>query len=114
MMTRHLQEKKCKGASPTPFGRLTTSTRQLEHQLVIEGWAFFYLDLPYREVRSLRLTDDTWKRLGIVSECLGLTRADYLEEIIKKQSYTCKTRQNQGDIQLLTSAELETLPSMTR
>jgi hypothetical protein len=37
----------------------------------------------YREVRSLRLTDDTWKKLGIASECLGLTRANYLEEIIK-------------------------------
>jgi hypothetical protein len=53
----------------------------------------------YREVRSLRLTDDTWKRLGIVSECLGLTRADYLEEIIQQQSYPCNTRANQGIIQ---------------
>jgi hypothetical protein len=26
----------------------------------------------YREVRSLRLTDDTWKALGIVSECSGV------------------------------------------
>jgi hypothetical protein len=25
----------------------------------------------YREVRSLRLTDDTWKRLGIASEWNG-------------------------------------------
>jgi hypothetical protein len=33
----------------------------------------------------LRLTDDTWKKLGIVSECLGLTRADYLEEITKHE-----------------------------
>jgi len=31
----------------------------------------------YREVRSFRLTDDIWKALGIASECLGLTRADY-------------------------------------
>ncbi|WP_017654890.1 hypothetical protein [Fortiea contorta] len=61
----------------------------------------------YREVRSLRLTDDTWKQLGIVSECSGLTRADYLEEIIKKQFYPCNTRQNQGDIQFFTLAELE-------
>ncbi|MBL1200631.1 MAG: hypothetical protein FWK04_16440 [Nostoc sp. GBBB01] len=68
----------------------------------------------YREVRSLRLTDDTWKRLGIVSECLGLTRADYLEEIIKEQSYPCNTRKKQGDIQFLTSPELEPQPSITR
>lgn len=68
----------------------------------------------YREVRSLRLTDDTWKTLGIVSECLGLTRADYLEEIIKHQHSPCNTRKTQGDIQLLTSAELEFQPSITR
>jgi hypothetical protein len=67
----------------------------------------------YREVRSLRLKDDTWKRLGIVSECLGLTRADYLEEIIQQQSYPCNTRANQGIIQLLTSTELEPQPSIT-
>lgn len=62
----------------------------------------------------MRLTDDTWKRLDIVSECLGLTRADYLEEIIQQQSYPCNTRQNQGNIQLLTSTELEPQPSITR
>ena len=28
----------------------------------------------YREVRSIRLTDNTWKALGIAAECLGLTR----------------------------------------
>lgn len=37
----------------------------------------------YRQVRSLRLTDETWKALGIASECLGMTRADYIEEIVK-------------------------------
>ena len=37
----------------------------------------------YRLVRSLRLTDETWKALGIAAECLGITRADYLEQIVK-------------------------------
>jgi len=37
----------------------------------------------YRSVRSLRLTDSTWQALGIASECLGLTRADYLEQMIR-------------------------------
>jgi hypothetical protein len=46
----------------------------------------------YREVRSLRLTDDTWKALGIVSECLGLTRANYLEEIVRSNFIPCITR----------------------
>lgn len=40
----------------------------------------------YRQVRSLRLTDDTWKALGITAECLGLTRADYLEEMVKSNN----------------------------
>jgi hypothetical protein len=47
----------------------------------------------YRDVRSLRLTDDTWKALGIASECLGLTRADYLEEIVKNSLLPCITRE---------------------
>ncbi len=37
----------------------------------------------YRLVRSLRLTDETWKALGIASECFGLTRADYLSAIVR-------------------------------
>ena len=38
----------------------------------------------YRRVRSLRLTDRTWKALGIASECLGLTRADLLENLVRQ------------------------------
>ncbi|MBN3945006.1 MAG: hypothetical protein HWQ38_00310 [Nostoc sp. NMS7] len=48
----------------------------------------------YREVRSLRLTDDTWKALGIASECLGLTRADYLEHIVRHNDNPCITRKD--------------------
>lgn len=48
----------------------------------------------YREVRSLRLTDDTWKALGIASECLGLTRADYLEHIVRHDDNPCITRED--------------------
>ncbi|MFL9454177.1 hypothetical protein AB0758_24165 [Tolypothrix bouteillei VB521301_2] len=32
-------------------------------------------DADYRQVRSVRLTDETWKALGIAAECLGMTRA---------------------------------------
>ncbi len=42
----------------------------------------------YREVRSLRLTDRTWKALGIASECLGITRADLLENIVRQHNGT--------------------------
>ncbi len=37
----------------------------------------------YRQVRSIRLTDNTWKELGIASECLGITRADLLENLVQ-------------------------------
>ena len=48
----------------------------------------------YREVRSLRLTDDTWKSLGIASECLGKTRADYLEHIVRHNALPSITRED--------------------
>jgi histidyl-tRNA synthetase len=38
----------------------------------------------YRRVRSLRLTDSTWKELGIAAECLGITRADLLENLFQQ------------------------------
>lgn len=41
-------------------------------------------NLDYRQVRSLRLTDTTWKAFGIASECLGITRADFLENLAQQ------------------------------
>jgi hypothetical protein len=46
----------------------------------------------YRQVRSLRLTDETWKALGIVAECMRMTRADYLEEMVKNNLQPSITR----------------------
>ncbi|PSM45463.1 hypothetical protein C7Y66_30230 [Chroococcidiopsis sp. CCALA 051] len=46
----------------------------------------------YRQVRSLRLTDETWKAIGIAAECSGLTRADYLEQIVKDRVLPSITR----------------------
>lgn len=37
----------------------------------------------YRSVRSLRLTDSTWKALGSVAQSLGITRADLLEQLVR-------------------------------
>jgi hypothetical protein len=48
---------------------------------------FTLKDDDYRQVHSLRLTDATWKSWGIAAECLGLSRADLLENLV---------RQNQG------------------
>lgn len=68
----------------------------------------------YREVRSLRLTDDTWKGLGIASECLGLTRADYLEEIVRSNLTPCITWENSNISTSNTQNFSEPLPSITR
>jgi hypothetical protein len=38
----------------------------------------------YRQVRTLRLTDATWKALGIAAECLSITRADLLEQVVRE------------------------------
>lgn len=38
---------------------------------------FALKDDDYRQVRSVRLTSETWKALGIAAECLGMSRADF-------------------------------------
>lgn len=68
----------------------------------------------YREVRSVRLTDDTWKELGIVSECLGLSRADYLEEIVRRKLIPCNTWEGAETLPCNTWKSSELLPSITR
>ena len=49
---------------------------------------FSLKDDDYRQVRSLRLTDATWKAWGIAAECLGLSRADLLEKLVKQNQGT--------------------------
>ena len=67
----------------------------------------------YREVRSLRLTDDTWKALGIASECFGLTRADYLEYIVRHNASPCITRKD-SEFLAPTQQKAELQPCITR
>ncbi len=38
----------------------------------------------HRRVRSLRLTDSTWKKLGLAAQSSEMTRADWLEELVTK------------------------------
>lgn len=65
----------------------------------------------YRQVRSVRLTDETWKALGIAAECLGMSRADYLEKVIKENASPSITRQKELIDQAKTTAvELATTP----
>lgn len=68
----------------------------------------------YREVRSVRLTDNTWKALGIASECLGLTRADYLEEIARNNLLPCITLQEDPHLSCNTWDNSKLSPSITR
>jgi hypothetical protein len=67
----------------------------------------------YREVRSLRLTDDTWKALGIASECLGATRADYLEEIVRNNLLPCITWEKSNISTSSAQSFTKPLPSIT-
>ena len=55
---------------------------------------FALKDDDYRQVRSLRVTDDTWKALGIAAECFGMTRADYLEQVIRGNASPSITRES--------------------
>jgi hypothetical protein len=54
----------------------------MKRQRDIQG-KFTLKNQDYRQVRSIRLTDSTWKELGIASECLGITRADLLENLVQ-------------------------------
>lgn len=67
----------------------------------------------YREVRSLRLTDETWKAIGVTSECLGLTRADYLEHIVRHNLLPGITRED-SEILAPTQGEKESRPSIAQ
>lgn len=68
----------------------------------------------YRLVRSLRLTDTTWQTLGIGSECLGQTRADYLEQMVRDKALPSNTWQEPEKHPWTTRKNVETQPSITR
>jgi len=68
----------------------------------------------YRLVRSLRLTDETWKALGIAAEGLGVNKADYLEQIIRDQTLPSITRKEEETQPSITRIEVALLPCNTR
>ncbi len=72
---------------------------------------FALKDDDYRQVRSLRVTDETWKALGIAAECFGMTRADYLEQVIRDNvSPSITWTRDTIDQAQTTVAELATTP----
>ena len=65
----------------------------------------------YRQVRSVRLTDETWKALGIAAECLGMTRSDYVEQVMRGNAKPSVTREKEPIYQAKTTVvELATTP----
>lgn len=75
---------------------------------------FAFKNEDYRLVRSLRLTEFTWSALGIASECLGLTRADYLEQMVRDKVLPSNTWLAPEEHPCNTRQELENQPSITR
>lgn len=72
---------------------------------------FALKDDDYRQVRSVRLTDETWKILGMSAECLGMSRADYLEKVIRGNINPSFTREKEPIDQAKTTVvELATTP----
>lgn len=67
----------------------------------------------YRLVRSLRLTDETWIALGIAAECLGITRADYLEQIVRDNALPGITWKEDAAVSTNTRPEAELPPCIT-
>jgi len=67
----------------------------------------------YRLVRSLRLTDETWKALGIAAECNGKTRADYLEQIVRDNLLPSITRKESPKLPGYSGKEDSLLPCNT-
>ena len=45
---------------------------------------FIHKSDDYRRVRSIRVTDEIWEKFGEAALERGITRADLLEEIVKK------------------------------
>lgn len=72
---------------------------------------FALKDDDYRQVRSVRLTDESWKALGIAAECLGMSRADYLEKVIRGNVNPSITRNKEPIVKAKTTVvELATTP----
>jgi hypothetical protein len=67
----------------------------------------------YRLVRSLRLTDETWIALGLAAECLGITRADYLEQIVRAKALPSITWKEEATVSTNTGQEAKLLPCIT-
>ena len=61
------------------------------------------------------MTNETWKALGITAECFGMTRADYLSEVVRNNAHPCITRNDESALRAKTTVvePATTLPTMS-
>lgn len=117
--------RRCKQILKHPPGntRLTIPCLMVYHCGVIHGLIamkrngqgkFALKNDGYRCVRSLRLTDSTWEALGATAQSLGITRADYLEQMVRSNEPPSITRKEEEVDPSITPQKTEGLPSITR
>jgi predicted DNA-binding ribbon-helix-helix protein len=51
-----------------------------------------------REVRSIRLTDSTWEKLGNIADERGITRADLIEDMMSADGFSNQRQINHSEI----------------
>ncbi len=69
-----------------------------------------------REVRSIRLTDETWTKLGELADSRGVTRADLVEQIVELDLLNRSPSEGELSLQQVVAAVDKVLddPKITR
>ena len=70
----------------------------------------------YREVRSLRLTDKTWEKLGAAASSRCITRADLIEQLVESGALDEQPATSRMNLQQVEEAITQILndPEVTR
>jgi len=70
----------------------------------------------YRQVKSLRLTEKTWKALGSVADSQSITRADLIEQAVNTGLLEQSIANSRVDLQRIEKAVIQILndPLVTR
>lgn len=77
---------------------VTTMKRDIEGKFALKNE-------EHRLVRSLRLTDSTWEALGVAAQSLEITRADLVEQLVRRNDHFLPSN---------TPIESNSVPSNTR
>lgn len=73
----------------------------------IEGGKFAPKSDEPRQVRSIRVTDKAWERLGQVAELRRITRADLIEELVESGTLEQNQSAISGDLKAQVRAAAE-------